>query len=342
MFNTNKKSLIIIFKILLLCLCIKEINASTMAYARVMVEVKDEKGCPVKDAEVMVAFSQPFVDDGEYGRMDYKTKTEMTNEKGTAVITGKSCKYMFCIVSKKGYYVSVVPNLYFKEIKNNKWQPWNKRIKVVLKKKVKPVPIYGRVSITLKENELDKELGYDLIAGDLVKPYGKGIVSDLIFKGHFDFKKNGNYRFKLIMTFPNKGDGIIEGMSVNKDGKSELEFSQYAPKKGYKKKFEMVEIVSSKRKKIYLSCNYNPQKYYFLRIRSKTKNGKVIKALYGKIIRDIFLIYEFKHIENEEIFEKSVSISFDYYINPKGTRKLKYDKFIFNTNGIDITKNINN
>ena len=62
--------------------------------------------------------------------------------------------------------------------------------------------------------------------------------------------------------------------------------------------------------------DYEKDNNYIFRIRSEEEDGKLVKALYGKIHGDI----RFDPREG-----KAGAISFKYYLNPDYTRNLEFD-----------------
>ena len=55
----------------------------------------------------------------------------------------------------------------------------------MLKKIGKPIAMYAK-SVNLGMPIFDKPTGLDLMAGDWVAPYGKGINADVVFEAHLD------------------------------------------------------------------------------------------------------------------------------------------------------------
>jgi len=121
-----------------------------------------------------------------------------------------------------------------------------------IKKVIRPVPMYvNRVDIAHREKpSMDKPVGFDLTIGDFVSPYGKGTNAQMYFTWHADYITNeftnyfgkGTSRGKdgrMIISFPNQGDGIIE-FDLPSDKKwtgfeagSDLRSPQLAPVDGY-------------------------------------------------------------------------------------------------------------
>jgi len=174
---------------------------------------------------------------------------------------------------------------------------WNPTIILTLKKVGKPIPMYAK-SVNLGMPVFEKPVGYDLMAGDWVAPYGKGVHTDIIFMGHFDKKTNGESDYTLTVSFPNVGDGIQEFSApvLLQDavaGQSDLRSSQNAPADGYQPTF--------------VQTNRDPNRNFYFRVHTVLdENGNVKSTLYGKIYGDF--------------------MQFSYYLNPTpNDRNIEYD-----------------
>ncbi len=278
---------------------VSKYNANT----KITIKVIGKNGVPIEGAEVNIGFR----------RADQRA----TGEKGVSDInglfsaSGESSGYVSYGVNKDSYYETIESKWILnadgkKEKKDGKWQPWNPTITVVLKKKIKPVPMYAK-RCPLGLPAVNEKIGYDLEKGDWVAPHGKGIISDFIFFGELDQRNKKDYDYKLTVTFSNPGDGIqdyfIKGRDkYNPTRGSVLKSSQFAPEKGY-----LSEWIQTKTRKPgeQIAGNCDPMRNYYFRVRSEVDaNGNIIKAMYGKIYGDF--------------------LNFIYYLNPDFTRNVEY------------------
>jgi len=158
----------------------------------------------------------------------------------------------------------------------------------------------------------DKEIGFDLIAYDWVAPYGRGSVADFIFK--LDKKGSGKSDLysTLTITFSNRLDGI-QIVRENRRNGSKFKLPRFAPDAGYQS--SLVKVMTSKPHGA-LETNFDDENNYIFRIRSEEKDGKLIKAMYGKIQGDIIF---------DSRWSNTTSASFKYYLNPDFTRNLEFD-----------------
>ena len=139
--------------------------------------------------------------------------------------------------------------------------------------------------------DLDKPVGYDLLAGDWVTPYGKGNNTDINFTGHLDKRADGESDFTLTVSFPKAGDGIQEFTVPEAEKGSGLRSPHEAPTDGYQPQW--VQTDNRKPGKP-TSTNRDPKRNYFFRVQTVLDaQGKVKSALYGKIYGDFmeFIFY---------------------------------------------------
>jgi len=201
----------------------------------------------------------------------------------------------------------------FKTTNGGKWQPWNPTVDVVVKPILNPIAMYAQaVRLTLPAK--NTPVGFDLEAGDLVAPYGKGITSDFIFtlneKVPF-VSGNQPYDITNTLSFSNKGDGIqsVIGSPLNQG--STLRLPRFAPEDGYQPTLpQELSLVGNKR----LNGADNETQNYFFRVRTVLdESGKVKSTLYGKISGPL-------------ICGPQGYLQFTYYLNPTANdRNMEFD-----------------
>jgi len=273
---------------------------------KLTVNVVDESGNYVSKAAVGRVFEDGKLVLGEKkgitdknGKCSYIGISHMGNTGGGAV--------------KEGYYQSTFHHNFF--VKNyGFWQPWNKEIEVTLRPIINPVPMYVR-SHTYSIPVLGKNIGFDLIKSDWVSPYGNGVYSDVIFRIERQYKNVDNFDATLNMTFPNKYDGIQlikEDLGGDFSVGSRFRLPRQAPVDGYQNIW--TKRVSTGVYGLRQNANIKENNFIF-RVRSETENGKLKRAMYGKIRGDI----RFAAASDEAGFEML------YYLNPDYTRNLEFD-----------------
>jgi hypothetical protein len=304
-----------IILILLLFLPCTHLYSFEFAKAKVIIKVLDEEGMPVTQAEVTGGFFA--LDEPNEGK-DFQG---ITDEKGIVSFEGRTHGELRFGIVKDGYYETISEYrdwfLGKGKIKNGKWQPWSPTIEIVLKIIENPVPMYAK-RLTLDIPETNKVIGFDLIKGDWVKPYGEGEVSDFLFQASQEGNEWKDFEISLELNFSNPGDGIQEyKVKPDSNGRypSELRLPHEAPLEGYKNLWSRIQWNKPGKgsHNIYKEKDIN----YIYRVRSEMdSNGNIIKALYGKIHGDI---------EIGGLKRPKLQLAFTYYLNPDGTRNLEFD-----------------
>jgi hypothetical protein len=264
--------------------------------AKITLEVVDDDGKPVKDALV-----------------GYSERSQRTDKNGkVSIIVNSSSGSVGGGLGREGYYDSIFHNDFYIR-RYIYWRPWNKKIHVVLRPVVKPVPMYVRNRNFLFP-AINKDLGFDLMMADWLPPYGTGLHRDFILRVDRIFKDSDNFDATLTLTFPNNYDGI-QVIKDNHGGDfsvgSQLQLPRIAPEEGYQSK--MIKRVSSGT--YGFRAPQDDYNNYIFRVRSESENGKFKRAMFGKIMGDI----RFGPVGGNGGFEMH------YYLNPDYTRNLEFD-----------------
>jgi hypothetical protein len=261
----------------------------------VTLKVVDEAGQPVAAAKASVGYyseSQPASIDG-------LTDTNGIFKASHEAYSGE----LGFTAEKTGYYLTREEYDLGFTYDSTKWSPTPV---LVLKKIVKPISMYAK-SLNTHVPDLDKPVGYDLMVGDWVGPYGKGINADILFTGHFDKYTNGESDFTLTVSFPNSGDGIqkFDAPALAQTGPySGLRSSQKAPADDYQVKWVQTD---NRRPNHPIETNRDPNLNYYFRVRTKIDHqGNIVTTQYGKIYGDF--------------------MEFTYYLNPTpNDRNVEFD-----------------
>ncbi len=290
--------------------------SSVVAKANLILTVVDDEGLSVGNALVRGSGWIP----GDKSDVFKVT----TDEKGQVEIKFKAAvDYGFDIV-KEGYYRSFM-HYYLSDgtgpkIEDGYWQPNPIKLTVVLKPVKNPVPMYVK-SVEEKAPVYGEPVGYDLVAGDWVAPYGKGSVQDFIFNVTGEKNENGfNGNTRMIISFSNGKDGIQSFKSPplrNGEPLGSKFWSAYeAPLDGYESVYEYKKIYSKDVKERKNTLPRDELNFYY-RVRTQVdENGQVQKALYGKIYRDFYCYYDH--------FDNAIKVCFWYYLNPDWTRNMEF------------------
>jgi hypothetical protein len=149
---------------------------------------------------------------------------------------------------------------------------WTIKKTLVLKRIGKPIAMYAKSNTSLRLPELNKAIGYDLMVGDWVGPYGKGINVDLFFSQKHTTPDSG---YIITASFPKQGDGIQEFTVPDAEKGSGLRSAHEAPIDGYQSEASQTEMT-------------NPNRNFYFRVRTKLdENGNVVSTRYGKIYGDL-------------------------------------------------------
>src|ERR1700690_143089 len=111
------------------------------------------------------------------------------------------------VVEKDGFYSISRRTYIFTGHTNDFFLPWNPIIELQLHKIGNPVPM-----VVKKVEEylpvLGKPVGYDLLIGDWVAPYGKGTTNDFTFKADRQLVNDWTYSGTLSLPFSDPADGL--------------------------------------------------------------------------------------------------------------------------------------
>jgi len=267
---------------------------------RVTLHVVDDEGRSINGADAGVSFVR------EYARKESErvtTARDVTDVHGMVTLEGKTAEAGISYgAQKEGHYKLGGANYQFTSRGYFRLLPWNPTIEVVLKRIKSPVPMYAK-RVKKGPPVIGETVRYDLQAGDWLAPHGKGKVADMLLIGKLHENGDRVYDWTMKLTFSNPGDGIQRF-------KPEPDFMRFrspyeAPEDGYVSEWNLER--TRRGPKVMEQTNYDETGGYFYRVRTVLdKDGKVVKALYGKIYGEIFF-------------------NMVHYLNPEGTRNMEYD-----------------
>ena len=283
-------------------------------FAKVTVRVVDyETGEPIEGAKAYVRFRQGGWDP------KYEMCSGLSDKDGKYTARGQSAIVIHYGADYDGYYSGGGEYIFDATGGPLKFRhtPWNPTLTARLRKKGNKIAMYAIQTYGLKIPELNKPIGYDLMEADWVAPYGNGKVNDFILTVTKDYKDDSNYSGTLELTFSNKYDGIYV-YPIDKNYHSGPPLPYFAPEDGYQDKLiKRIEKLPGKKQ----SFNYDRKQHYFFRVRSTEKNGKLESAMYGKLYHDFYFNVHYVVKKNKD---KLPGISFEYYLNPDGTRNTEF------------------
>jgi len=293
--------------LLLTIVCMLSVSCSDNIYqkGKITVKVVDESGKVLVGAKVGIGFEQYI--DGNYKGILVEG---VSNTDGIFYGEAHGTSVVSYGAAMEGYYESSA-EYRFNNKANGKWSPWNPIVTIVMRKIEHPVSMYARKA-EIVIPKLNKEIGFDLIQYDWIKPYGKGEQSDFVFKVSRNYISKHEFDGKMTITMPGKHDGIQATKDSRRYG-SIFKLPRHAPETGYEK-FITKTITAFPSKSI--TSDSKEDNNYFFRIRSEFDNDNLSRAMYGKIQGD----FNFNVGEMDK-----ARIGFKYFLNPDCTTNLEFD-----------------
>ncbi len=300
--------------------------------AKVTIQAFNQDGIPIVHEPVQLGFSSWG---GIQGR---------TNQNGLFTGEGRpTSDYSFSIgyESNKYYYTSFSKQI--ADWKNypadGKWKPWNETIKVVVKEKLNPIPMYASGNnFKTKIPIINEWVGYDFEYNDWVKPHGNGLVADIEICLSEEKLTDVDEIEELKIRFPYPLAGAyVMKKDLNCDFKSVYHADQnatYQQEITWYNAYKMVDEINphawtkeERYFKVSRMINSNlisKDDYLIFRTRTKVdENGNLIEARYGKVYGPIE--FSFNPQGDIPFFRQYVNIMY-YYLNPTvNDTNLEYD-----------------
>lgn len=293
----------------LFCITTLSLAAETKKEATVYLEVVDEKGNPVPNADMQVAFEG-------YQWEENSVVAMKTDKQGTLIAKGwPKAEYMATVeVTSKaaGYYQS--------QITAGSGTEHEFHLKLHIRKKENPIAMYAK-NLELELPEQRKDIGFDFQKGDWVKPYGKGEVVDCIFYGTKAYEDTHSFKTSVIMSFVGEKSGLlvdpIVGAEVTKQ--SRFKTSRMAPLKGYQQTKEFVRVLGNGSRE-----GSTKETNYIFRSRVVLdQEGKIESCHYGKMIDAVEVARRSGFPDGNPI------VAFTYYFNPTpNDRNLEFEPML--------------
>lgn len=250
--------------------------------------------------------------------------TGKSDEHGVAELIGKTIRYQTVVAAEaSGYHRSTAHGRWASEREGSRWLPWPVKVNLTMKKKVNPHPMYALKMlsgtplswITFPKSDAES-FGFDLIARDWVKPYGKGEVADFVLSTKSGAIPKGDHlpAGNMSLSFSNPADGIVAAVDAPAGG-SDLISPVNAPESGYSKE---VFFSNHPRQDGLFPGTELSRRVWVFRVRTKLDNdGKLISAQYGKIQGHPQVL----------LFSQGHAFRMTYYLNAKkNDRNLEWDR----------------
>lgn len=301
------------------CASIWTTNMVAAPEAKITLRLVDESDHPWSNMPVRIGFF-------EEGKQNIGvTDSNGMFSAGGLAITGEAT----FSVNEQGYYYSrgvyrfpKAGHRWSDYVKDDKWQPWNPVVTMLVKRVVNPTPMYSKHVETMIP-ATNTAFAYDLMVGDWVHPNGRGVVSDFVFRvqGYWQDYRNNDAILTLSLSKPK--DGLIpldyEMLYGNPAG-SALFMPRFASEEGYSftnkwRKARKQAMGGGQDESI---CDLKEGRGYLFRVRSTVNEaGVVTNAYYGKIHGD----FDFGGSGSN-----GSSLVFTYYLNSTpNNRNLEFD-----------------
>lgn len=300
---------------LLFCFCFQVSCADQVTTTTVTVVTEDD--LPIQGANVSITYAF-------YGNKKNIIGNGISDVEGKYTFSGESLAKFFVTVKKEGYYESRYQGMVY-TVEDSQRILSNPELVLALKKIKEPIPMYARGKLEFVIPEPNKEFGFDLEVADWVAPYGKGKSTDVIFSVNGYYNSLNDNESRLVVSFPNEGDGLIKIGGNYRKG-SKLMSPHVAPEEGYIQRKEW----SKSRKKNPNATTEAHTKYliaeeyeqdgvnYLLRVRTiLDPQGNVVSAHYGKVYGD----FKFFGAHKDGSF---IGVDALYFNPTKNDRNLEY------------------
>lgn len=264
------------------------------------IKVVDETAQPLSGATVTIGYYVP-PPAGE--SIAVARKTGQTDTEGVFSASERSRSYDLTFkAQKEGYYPSsqIYELGHPSQYNASRWSP---KLTLTLKKIGQPIPMYAK-RVNTHVPVMNKPLGFDLMAGDWVAPNGRGKDTDILFTASMNERAKDDFDYKLVVSFPNPGDGIQPFLVSEVEKASALRSPQIAAEEGYKNEWIKTQ---SHRPGQPSTLPLDEKLNFFFRVRTLLdEKGNVKRTQYGKIYGDF--------------------MNFRYYLNPnQNSRNIEFD-----------------
>ena len=191
-------------------------------------------------------------------------------------------------------------------------------IKLLVRKIENPIPMFAN-TVELELPVQRKEIGFDFIKADWVRPYGKGHIADCTFIGTKTYEDGDNYQTSVVMGFPGEKSGLLLDAVAKKQDfeRSDFKTSRSAPTDGYEAAKEFTAIKTSEKG---YEGSTTDATYLFRSRVQLDEEGKIVSCHYGKMIDAVNVATKSGRPEGNPI------VRFTYYFNPTPMdRNLEFD-----------------
>jgi hypothetical protein len=274
---------------------------------RVTVKVVDDDNQPVPGAKVVV--------------MGLNTQREGITDKDGLFpaklrnVTGQ----LDMVVKKEGFYTISWYSYFFTTHTNGQWVPWNPTVELQLRRQGKPSPMIVKQVDEGDIPAINRDLGFDLLIGDWVQPYGNGKTADLIIEALKPPHGSHDDVIRLHLTFSNHEDGLILKRLFSRNDYG-LRLPAMAPENGYSNRWEWQACSGTpeSRPDWNVLKNGDQSVNFYFRVRTRRNvQGQIVSAMYGKVYEGVQF--------GSATYPDRMPLHFLYFLNPSGSRNTEWD-----------------
>ena len=269
--------------------------------AKFTLHVVNQDGNPIEDTEIEANFS--YCNHDLCKRTDENGYVTFESDAVTDVLfTNRFYEEYEGETPIKQYYHTTIRKKFHtpsKNTKDGKWQPWNPTLKMVLKEKINPIPMYvAGYSFTthgIKIPVRNQWIGFDMEKNAWTSPYGNGEYADIKVFHQWDGINGESYNGSTIkIHFPDALAGVYD-FQYDKDSHGNYQclksphhanpIAQYNPDIAFTESifFKKDPVID----KVYRQINQTHIPFgtgYIFRTRTQVdEQGNLIRARYGKI-----------------------------------------------------------
>ena len=189
------------------------------------------------------------------------------------------------VFDKDGWYKSY-HKIEYEGLKGNTNLPYPMKMNITMKQMKNQMTTFVVQAEYLKYPfTSDEPVGYDMLKGDWMPPWGSGETEDITIKAQ-KFESKGPYspRSTLEVTFQREGNGVqgIPNQLIARE--SQFYFPYLAFTDGYEIQELVVQDTYKRSSRDMTKKSNFETDFFFFRIRTqKDENGNVVSALYGII-----------------------------------------------------------
>lgn len=289
---------------------------------RFYISVVDEDGEPVEGASIRASvFQEGSVLTG--GMAKREVFQEISDSSSPMLVNSRTLGIVILIIEKDGYYTHHEQRTLQVGHDKGRYEPWNGTLRIALRHKVNPRPLYVHRVNWLAVPTFDEPIGFDLEKADWVAPAGSGVHADMSITLSRKHREGSIYRGEMEVVFPGAADGVIP-IDREEDSNSALLLGREAPLDGYQPVYR--RVVGVEEKSGVLTRIDDPTigdlqdcDGIWFRVRSEVDEAKglVKRARYGKIDGYVDFAARAK--------DEPPRIAFIYYLSPDDSRSLEWN-----------------